>query len=411
MALEPKNGQILWKYDVGPKPEPLDPPITIKDSWGDHVFHFGPATSSRLEHALVRRRDRHDLLRHRRQHRAAAADHRRPAAYTRESCAIIALDVRDGAEKWVTQINPGDVWTNAMRAYDPKEGRYKDQSIGDTPKIYTIPVEGKPTKVVGVGCKNGGFYVLRAVGRADPGPHPDLYRPADVSALARAGPADARPAELIGGLQTGCATDGRTIFTNGIDCPPARLAGDAGRQRRPADGRARGGHRARTRGPSAGGTNGPRSPRWAGRRPSRSIPTSATPSPRGSPSPTASSTSRPSPAGNSSPSTPAPARCSRRSTSGRSGRAPRSPRPRLRRHGQHAVHARGLRGLFPEEIHRRPLLLRPAGRGRSRLLGAGRNKAFSATGMPNADSLLRARVLLRDVEEDRCKNTTRGASG
>ena len=40
--------------------------------------------------------------------------------------------------------------------------RYKDQSIGDTPKIYTIPMAGTPTKVVGVGCKNGGFYVLRA---------------------------------------------------------------------------------------------------------------------------------------------------------------------------------------------------------------------------------------------------------
>ena len=46
MALEPKTGQIVWKYDVGPKPEPLDPPITIKDSWGDHIFYFGPATSS-----------------------------------------------------------------------------------------------------------------------------------------------------------------------------------------------------------------------------------------------------------------------------------------------------------------------------------------------------------------------------
>ncbi len=46
LALEPKTGRVVWKYDVGPKPEPLDPPITIKDSWGDHVFYFGPATSS-----------------------------------------------------------------------------------------------------------------------------------------------------------------------------------------------------------------------------------------------------------------------------------------------------------------------------------------------------------------------------
>ena len=31
----------------------------------------------------------------------------------------MALDVRDGSERWVTQINPNDIWTNGMRAYDP----------------------------------------------------------------------------------------------------------------------------------------------------------------------------------------------------------------------------------------------------------------------------------------------------
>jgi outer membrane protein assembly factor BamB len=35
MALEPKTGEIVWKYDVGQKPETLDPPITIKDSWAE----------------------------------------------------------------------------------------------------------------------------------------------------------------------------------------------------------------------------------------------------------------------------------------------------------------------------------------------------------------------------------------
>ena len=49
-----------------------------------------------------------------------------------------------------------------MRSYDPKEGKYKDQSIGDTPKIYSINIDGVTTKVVGAGCKNGGFYVLNA---------------------------------------------------------------------------------------------------------------------------------------------------------------------------------------------------------------------------------------------------------
>jgi glucose dehydrogenase len=161
-ALEPKSGRVVWKYDVGPAPQPLDPPITITDGFGDHVFYFGPATSSvwctpsfdAESGTIFFGTDVNTAPR-----RPTADD---PRLHTRESCAVIALDVRDGAERWITQINPGDVWTNAMRSYDPKDGRYKDQSIGDTPKISTIPVEGRPTKVVGVGCKNGGFYVLSA---------------------------------------------------------------------------------------------------------------------------------------------------------------------------------------------------------------------------------------------------------
>src|SRR5262249_40440719 len=46
LALEPKTGRIAWKFDLGPKPERLDPPIAIKDSWGTHLFYYGPATST-----------------------------------------------------------------------------------------------------------------------------------------------------------------------------------------------------------------------------------------------------------------------------------------------------------------------------------------------------------------------------
>jgi outer membrane protein assembly factor BamB len=116
-----------------------------------------------------------------------------------------------------------------MRGYDPKEGRYKDQSIGDTPKIYTIPVEGTPTKVVGVGSKNGGFYVLKA-GDGRIVAHTPIYTGPPTYPLTPI--PDRRMLALpsvIGGLQTGCATDGETIFTNGIDC--VRLAS----QEKPAD--------------------------------------------------------------------------------------------------------------------------------------------------------------------------------
>src|SRR5262249_25816145 len=162
LALEPRTGKVVWKYELGPRPQPLDPPITIKDSWGDHVFYFGPATSSiwstpsfdAESGTLFFGTDVNTAP------RRPTPDN--PRLDTPESCAVVALSVRDGSPKWVTQISPGDVWTNAMRAYDPKAGRYKDQSIGDTPKVYTVAVNGQPTKVVGVGCKNGGFYVLGA---------------------------------------------------------------------------------------------------------------------------------------------------------------------------------------------------------------------------------------------------------
>jgi polyvinyl alcohol dehydrogenase (cytochrome) len=217
-ALEPKTGRVLWKYDVGPKPQPLDPPITIKDGWGDHTFYFGPSTSTvwstpsfdAESGTIFFGTDANNSPR-----RPTADD---PRLHTRESDAVIALAVRDGSEKWVTQVCPGDVWTLGMRSYDPKEGRYKDQAIGDTPKIYTIPVDGKPTKVVGAGCKNGGFYVLRA----DDGrivDHTPVYAGPPAYPLSpKPDPRTVALPGVMGGLQTGCATDGRTVFTNGIDC-------------------------------------------------------------------------------------------------------------------------------------------------------------------------------------------------
>ncbi len=104
-----------------------------------------------------------------------------------------------------------------MRSYSPEEKRYKDQSIGDTPKLLTITHEGQPTKVVGAGCKNGGFYLLRA-GDGKLLANTPLYTGPPKYPLQPA--PDPRVLALpsaIGGLQTGCATDGQSIFTNGID--------------------------------------------------------------------------------------------------------------------------------------------------------------------------------------------------
>jgi glucose dehydrogenase len=216
-ALEPLTGKVLWKYDVGPKPEEFDPPVTIEDAWGKHVFHCGPSTSSvwstpsydATTGLVYFGTDTHNAPR-----RPTKDDSR---LYTKHSCAVIAVDVRTGAEKWVTQINPDDVWNYTMRTWDPKTGRYKDQSIGDTPKPYTIRVGKELVRVVGAGCKNGGFYVLDArTGKLLA--HTPVYTgPPTIPPKPRPHPRTLALPGPMGGLQTGCATDGTALYTNGID--------------------------------------------------------------------------------------------------------------------------------------------------------------------------------------------------
>ena len=215
VALDPDSGQIRWKYDVGPPPQKFDPPAKIKAAGVVRTYYYGPSTSSvwstpsydEATHTIFFGTDVHNAPR-----KPTKDD---PRNYTRHSAAIIALDARDGAEKWVTQLTTEDVWNHTLPTYDNETGKYKDQSIGDTPKIYSLSIDGQATTVVGVGSKNGGFYVLRA----DDGEvlfQTPLYTgpPMDEPTV------NARTLALpsaIGGLQTGCATDGTHVFTNGID--------------------------------------------------------------------------------------------------------------------------------------------------------------------------------------------------
>ncbi len=234
VALDPQTGQVIWKYDVGPTPEKLDPPLTIDSATGSREYQYGPSTSSvwsspswdEATNTVFFGTDVHNSPR-----RPTPDD---PRNYTEHSAAVIAVDAATGAERWVSQISPGDVWNFTVPSYDPKTGQYKDQSIGDTPKIYEIERDGRRIKVVGAGCKNGGYYVLDAatgqilehtpVYTGPPVPNPKV----DPRTLALPSP--------IGGLQTGCATDGVHVFTNGIDMLPVHsLPGEV--RRAPTGGR------------------------------------------------------------------------------------------------------------------------------------------------------------------------------
>ncbi|MDR3404142.1 MAG: PQQ-binding-like beta-propeller repeat protein [Chthoniobacter sp.] len=216
VAFDAKTGAVIWKYDVGEKPRQFDQPLTVPNDWGTTTYTHGPATSSvwctpsydAETKSIFFGTDVNTAP------RQPTPDN--PKFYTEDSDAIMCLDVTSGLRKWSTQIYPGDQWNNAMRGWDSKTGLYKDCSIGDTPKIFTIELDGRPVKVVGAGCKNGGFYLLRA----DDGKlvkHTPIYTGPPIEPPAPHDPRVLAFPSPIGGLQTGCATDGKTIFTNGID--------------------------------------------------------------------------------------------------------------------------------------------------------------------------------------------------
>ena len=217
VAFDGATGDVVWKYEVGEVPQAFDPPVVIEDAKGRHEYHFGPSTSSvwstpsfdAESGAVFFGTDVHNSP------RRPTPDN--PRFDTKYSASVVAVDAATGREKWVAQINRGDIFNHTMSGYDPNTGRYKDCSIGDTPKVYSIDVDGEATTVVGVGCKNGGFYVLKA-GDGEVLSHTPVHEGPPKYPLEPS--RDPRMIALpspIGGIQTGCATDGESVFTNGID--------------------------------------------------------------------------------------------------------------------------------------------------------------------------------------------------
>ena len=104
VALEPQTGRVVWKYDVGPKPGPLSPPVTITDGWGAHVFRYGPCTSmvwstpsyDAASQTLFFGTDANTAP------RQPTPDD--PRLATRESCAVVALDARTGKVRWTYSV-------------------------------------------------------------------------------------------------------------------------------------------------------------------------------------------------------------------------------------------------------------------------------------------------------------------
>ena len=219
-AFEPETGEVIWTFDVGPIPETFPEPVPMLSVDGTQKeFVAGPSTSSVWctpsydpeSRTLFFGTDTHNAPR-----RPTPDDAR---LYNEYSSAIIAIDVGNGKQRWVRQLVANDVWNNALPAYDPETGEYKDLSIGDTPKLYSIEVAGKKREVIGVGCKDGSFYVIDRTTGQIIYQTPTFRGPPEPTRVALRGSRVLALPSVIGGLQTGCAFDGHRVYVNGIDWP------------------------------------------------------------------------------------------------------------------------------------------------------------------------------------------------
>lgn len=120
-----------------------------------------------------------------------AAGHSTPT-----SDAIMALDFRTGARKWVHQFTENDIWAVGVENPNPVTGKPVDMDLGDAPKIYRL-ASGR--KVVGAGQKDGRYHVLDAHTGA-------LVRTTEVIP----------PRNDLGGFQTGGAFADGVVFQHGL---------------------------------------------------------------------------------------------------------------------------------------------------------------------------------------------------
>lgn len=184
VALNVNTGEELWRYDT------IDPASIQALPLSQSPFVQGPAGAD-IWGQPTYDVDTHTVYIGTGQNFAPSASGATPA-----SDAIIALDAATGMEKWVTQLTAGDIWLQGMPNPDAT-GRFFDQDVGDSPKVYTL-ADG--TKVVGAGQKNGIYHVLDAATGAVVVSTPHLQM-----------------ANSLGGFQQGGAFAGEMVLQHGLD--------------------------------------------------------------------------------------------------------------------------------------------------------------------------------------------------
>ena len=119
--------------------------------------------------------------------------------------AIVSLDLRTGAVKWVHKALPDDAWNLSCGIYfipgleiqmpGCPDAEGPDYDFGQGPSLFKVKgAKGKPRDLVGAGQKSGVYWAL------------------DASTGKVVWQTQAGPGGLAGGLQWGSATDGKRVY-------------------------------------------------------------------------------------------------------------------------------------------------------------------------------------------------------
>lgn len=183
VALDLRTGTERWRYNAVDAASPLPPSAS--------PFVLGPSGADVWSQPTYDAESNTVYISTGQNLSPTADGHSTPT-----SDAIIALDFRTGAPKWIHQFTADDVWAVGTPNPNPVTGQKLDMDMGDAPKIYRLR-NGR--KVVGAGQKDGRFHVVDAKTGA-------LVRTREVIA----------PRNDLGGFQTGGAFAYDTVFQHGM---------------------------------------------------------------------------------------------------------------------------------------------------------------------------------------------------
>ena len=200
-----------------------------KDTWGEYTFEYGPATSSIWSTPSYDPDSNTLFFGTDVKHGPAGSPRRTIRVFTPKTRARSSPSTPPPADGIGARSSiPVTCGPTRMRGYDPETGLYKDLSIGDTPKILNIDVNGKPTKGGRRGLQERRGFTCCAPTTGKIVKHTPLYTGRPHASAGQARPARAGPAQPHGRSAVGL----RHRRPNDLHQRHRRRAADHARQSR-----------------------------------------------------------------------------------------------------------------------------------------------------------------------------------